>query len=88
VDQPWEPCLAQGLSLQVGLPGSRVVEMPMARSPSPCPARAGTVVNHRPPAEGGPQPPQELAVDLERTMNDLIAKALDDPFRKHEQVDR
>jgi hypothetical protein len=71
---------------QVGLPGSRVVEMPMARSPSS--ARAGTVaITVHLPKEVRNRV-KKLAVDLERTMNDLIAEALDDLFRKHEQVDR
>jgi predicted transcriptional regulator len=53
----------------------------MARSPHPARAGRVTITAHLPREVRNRL--QKLAGDLERTMNDLIAEALDDLFAKH-----
>jgi hypothetical protein len=55
----------------------------MAKAPAPQPSRAGTVaITAHLPREVRNRL-KKLAVDLDRTMNDLIAEALTDLFTKY-----
>jgi hypothetical protein len=63
----------------------RVGETLHGQVPLPCPARAGTLAIAADLLKEVRNPLKKLAVDLERTMNDLIAEALDGLFAKHGQ---
>lgn len=60
----------------------RIVETLHGKAPSPAPA--GTVAIAHLPREVRNRL-KKLAIDLERTMNDLITEALEDLFAKHPQ---